>query len=117
MAFTDPQTLTINAVPKTLVRIKSEGLKSTYKTADEEITFTVSHQESKSRTRRMARVDQRKVATDPLSTTQTYKTAGVYLVIDEPEFGFSDAELDYIVQALKTWLSSTNVGKICASES
>lgn len=117
MSFTDPQTLTVNTVAKSLVRIKSDGFKSIYRTADEEFTFTISHQESKSRTRRMVRVDQRKVAADPLTSVNEYKNFAFYVVIDEPEFGFTDTEIDYVVQALKTWLSTTNVGKICANES
>lgn len=117
MAFTDPQSITVNAVPKSLVKIKSDGEKTLYRTADEEFSFTISHQQTKTRTRRMVRVDQRIVAADPLSSVNEYKSAGVYLVIDEPEYGFTDAQLDYIVQALKTWLSSGNVAKVCAGES
>lgn len=117
MAFSDPQSITINAIAKSLVRIKSDGFKSIYRTADEEFTFTISHQETKSRTRRMCRIDQRKVAADPLTAVNEYKTVGVYLVVDEPEFGFTDTEIDYIVQGFKTWLSSGNVAKVLANES
>jgi predicted Zn-dependent peptidase len=76
----------------------------------------ISHQESKSRTRRMVRVDQRVVATDPLTSVNEYKTLGVYLVMDEPEYGFSDTEIDYVVQALKTWLSTANVLKVLSNQ-
>lgn len=117
MAFTDPQSITVNTVTKSMPRIKSDGTKSIYKTADEEFQFTISHQESKSRTRRMVRVDQRKVAADPLTSVNEYKTAGVYVVIDEPEYGFTDTELGYIVAALTAWLTAGNVAKVCASES
>lgn len=117
MSFSDPQTITVNTVAKSLVRIKSDGFKSIYRTADEEFSFTISHQEAKKRTRRMVRVDQRKIAADPLTAVNEWRNAGIYLVIDEPEIGFSDAELDYVVQALKTWLSTANVLKVCANES
>lgn len=117
MAFTDPQSITINAVPKSLAKIKSDGQKTIYRTSDEEVSFTISHQESKSRTRHMVRADQRVVAADPLTAVNEYKSAGVYMVIDEPEYGFTDAQLDYIVQGLKTWLSTANVLKVCAGES
>lgn len=116
MAFTDPQTITINAVPKTLNRIKSDGYRSEYATADEEVKMTISHQESKGRTRRMVRVDSRVVAADPLTAQNEYKSLGVYIVIDEPEFGFADADIDYVVQALNTWLSTANVTKVCGNE-
>ena len=116
MAFTDPQTITVNTVAQTLNRIKSDGYRSEYLEADEEFRMTISHQESKSRTRRMIRVDQRVVAADPLTSVNEYKSLGVYLVIDEPEYGFSDAEIDYVVQALCTWLSTANVTKVCGNE-
>lgn len=116
MAFTDPQSITVNTVAQTLNRIKSDGYRSEYLEADEEFKMTISHQESKSRTRRMIRVDQRVVAADPLTSVNEYKNLGVYLVIDEPEYGFSDTEIDYVVQALCTWLSTANVTKVCGNE-
>lgn len=116
MAFTDPQTITINAVDKTCNRIKSDGFRSEYATADEAVKFTLSHQESKKRTRRMARIDQRVVAEDPLTSVNEYKDLGVYVVVDEPEYGFNDTEIDYVVQALSAWLTSANVAKLLGNE-
>lgn len=116
MAFADPQSVTINAVPKTLNRIKSEGMRSVYATDDESLKMTISHQENKSRTRRMIRLDSRVVAANPLDSVNEYKDGAVYIVIDEPEYGFSDAELDYIVQGLKTWASTANILKVCANQ-
>lgn len=116
MAFTDPQTITVDTVAQTLNRIKSDGYRSEYAEQDEEFKLTISHQESKTRTRRMVRVDQRVVAADPLTSVNEYKDLGVYLVIDEPEYGFTDAEIDDVVQALCTWLSTANVTKVCGNE-
>lgn len=116
MSFADPQTITIDTVAKTCARIKSDGFRSEYATADEEVKFTISHQESGNRTRRMVRVDQRVVAADPLTSVNEYKSAGVYLVIDEPEYGFTAAEVDDIVQALTAWLTTANVTKILGNE-
>lgn len=116
MALTDPQTVTINAVPFTCNRIRSDGTKSVYSTADEALKLTISHQESKNRTRRMARLDQRVVAADPLTSENEYKDLGVYVVIDEPEYGFADTDIDYVVQALGAWLSSATVAKILGSQ-
>lgn len=115
--FTDPQSVTINAVPHSMPRISSDGTKALYSEADETLKMTISHQQAKDRTRHMVRLDQRVVAADPLTSVNEYKSCGVYLVIDEPEFGFSDAEIDYIVQGFKTWLSTANVLKVCGSES
>lgn len=117
MAFSDPQSITIDATPYSLPRISSQGASAIYASADETLTMKISHQESKDRTRRMARLDLRTVAANPLTAVNEYKTAGVYLVIDEPEYGFTDTELDDLVQALTVWLSSANVAKILGSES
>lgn len=116
MALADPQTITVNTVAQTLNRVSSEKSKSVYKTADEQYTFTVSHQESGKRTRRMVRVDQRVVAADPLTSVNEYKSLGCYLVIDEPEYGFTDTQIDYVVQALAAWCDATNVGDVLSHQ-
>jgi len=115
--FTDPQSLTVNSVAKSCPRVSSGDLTSTYKEATGEFQFKISHQETSKRTRRMVRFDQKKIAADPLTATNAYQTAGVYVVIDEPITGFTDAELGYLVAALIAWLSPANVAKVCAGES
>lgn len=117
MALADPQTITVNSVAKTLNRIKTDGMKSIYSTDDEEFRFTVSHQETKSkRTRRMVRIDQRVVAADPLTSINEYKELGIYMVFDEPEFGFSDATIDLTAAGLLAWLTSANRLKVLANQ-
>jgi hypothetical protein len=116
MAFADPQTITVNSVAKVCARVKSDGYRSEYLSPDEEFKMTISHQESGSRTRRMVRVDQRVVAADPLTSVNEYKSLGIYLVIDEPEYGFTDAVIDYVVQALTVWLSSANVADVLENQ-
>lgn len=117
MAFADPQSITVNAVPESMPRISSGESQSVYKTADDDFQMRISHQKTKSRVRRMVRVDQKVVAADPLTAENTYQTAGVYLVVDEPEFGFTDTELGYLVTALTDWLAAgTNTSKLLGSE-
>jgi DNA-binding MltR family transcriptional regulator len=116
MAFTDPQTITVNTVAQTLNLVNSEGSKSVYSTADESFKMTLSHQESKNRTRRMVRVDNRVVAADPLTSENEYKSLGIYLVIDEPEYGFTDVEIDHVVQALNVWMDTANITKVLSSQ-
>lgn len=118
MAFADPQSITVNSVAKPLVRIASGDLNATYKSADDEWQMRISHQKSKSRVRRMVRIDQKLVAADPLTAENTYQTGGVYLVIDEPEVGINDTTLGYLVNALCDWMQTgTNIAKVLASES
>lgn len=117
MAFTDPQSVTVNAVPKSLPRIGSEGSQgSKYCTADGEFSMRISHQKTKGRWRRMVRLDQQVIAADPLTAENAYQSAGVYLVIDEPEFGFDDTTLDYLAAALIAWLSAGNRAKLYGGE-
>lgn len=115
--FTDPQSVTIDAVAHSMPRISSEGMKALYSEADETLKMTISHQEAKDRTRHMVRLDMRTIAADPLTSANEYKSLAVYLVIDEPEYGFSIDAIDDVVQGFKTWLSTANVSKVLANES
>lgn len=115
--FTDPQSVTIDATPHSMPRVSSDGASSLYSEADETLKMRISHQDSKGRTRRMVRLDLRSIAADPLTSVNEYKTLGVYLVIDEPEYGFTDAQIDDVVQGFCTWLSTANVTKVCGGES
>lgn len=115
--FADPQSVTINSVPVSLPRIAVGSSEATYRSADETVQMRISHQSSKGRKRRMVRVDKTVIAADPLSAENSSQKAGIYLVIDEPTFGFADADLDYIVDALIAWLSSANIAKLLGGES
>lgn len=116
MSYSDPQSVTIDAVPYSMPRISVEPTRSLYATADEGLKMTISHQESKGRTRRMIRLDRRVVAADPLTSVNEYKSVGVYIVVDEPEYGFTDDNIDDIIQGFKTWLTTANVLKLLGSE-
>lgn len=104
--LTSPQTVTYNAVAKTLNRTETEKSSSVYKEAAGEFQLKVSHTESKTRTRHLARLDRTVVAADPLTAQNAYQSAGVYVVIDEPLYGFSIADLEYQITALTTWLTA-----------
>lgn len=110
-----PQTMTVDSVATALDRTVDERSSSIYSSADGNIKLTVSHQESKSRTRRMARLDKTIVAADPLNAVNVYQKASVYLVIDEPAFGFTDAQLTGYVNSLKAWLTDTITGALLAN--
>lgn len=117
MAFVDPQEITVGIVTTDLPRIKSEGFRSQYRSADENLELILSHQEAKTRTRRMVRINFRTVAANPLTAVNEYKTGSVYAVIDEPEYGFDDAALTDYIGALCTWLGvASNVEKLLAHQ-
>lgn len=112
MALTDPQSITIDGGAVSLPRVKTEGYRSEYLSSDEDLKMIVSHQEKKGRTRRMVRLDLRTIAADPLTAANEYKTTSVYLVVDEPEYGFEDAVLDDLIDGLVGWLTAANIGKL-----
>lgn len=120
MAFTDPQSLTINAVPFSMPRISDETSKSVYANSDGTCKMTISHQSSgqgtSARFRDMVRVDRRVMDPDPLTTVGSYQDLGIYLVIDRPFHGYSPTDIDYVVQALKTWLATASVLKVVGLE-
>jgi len=114
--FADPQSVTYNSVAKSLIRVKTAETRSEYKTADDEFTFVISHQQSGTRTRRMIRLDRTVIAADPLTATNASKRLGAYIVIDEPDFGFTDTEIGYLVAALSGWATSGNVADVCEAQ-
>jgi len=65
----------------------------------------------------MARIDTRAIVADPLSAENDYEDIGVYVVIDEPEVGFSDTEIADIVAGFFTWDNGAMVAKILGSQS
>lgn len=108
--FTDPQSITVNSVAQSMPRVSVGDLKAVYKKGDQTYTLTISHQlVGGDRVRSMVRIDQRKVVTNPLDNSNDYDTLGVYLVFDRPQYGWSETEVDYVVQALKGWLTTGNV--------
>lgn len=107
--FADPQEVTIDSVEKTLPRVKQEPTKATYATSDELWSLTISHLRGGNRTRTMARLDQRAIVADPLGGPNDFDTVGVYLVIDRPDFGFSNAQVSQIVAGLTGWLAGDGV--------
>jgi len=107
MAFADPQTVTINAVAKTLPRISYSP--SVYSQDDGNIKVTVQHAAGKARTRRTVRLDFAKVAADPLIAAQNIRfSMSAYLVVDQPITGFTVAELKQVVDGLTLWLTASS---------
>lgn len=116
MAFADPQTVTIATVAQTLNLIEIDKTKSVYVTADGIYKFTISHQLSGKRTRHLVRIDKVAVAADPLSAINSSVNLGMYLVIDEPPFGFTDAQIWDVVAGFIAWLTNANVLKVLGSQ-
>lgn len=117
MAFTDPQSVTINSIAISMPRVESAGTSSKYRSADMNHGLQISHQvTSKRRARRQVKLDIRAIVPDPLTAVNDYEAASVYLVIDEPEYGFSDADLTLAIQGFIAWFTSGNIAKVLGSE-
>lgn len=118
MAFSDPQSITVNAVAQSLPRTVVDGSTSQYTKDDQSFKLSISHTYAK-RNRHTVRIQQRKIAADPFSPSvnQEY-TQSAYIVLDVPPTGFSVTEQQYIVTALADWLkASTNAVKVIGGES
>lgn len=114
--FSDPQSITVNAVAKSMPRVSTGQNESIYATPDEAFRMRISHQKVNNRRRHLVRVDQTAVAADPLTAENSYQELGVYLVVDEPFVGFDDTTVGYLVAALTAWLTAGNVAKVLGSE-
>jgi len=119
MAFSDPQSVTINAVANSLPRTGQGPSSGTFKKDDGSVTLSILQGAGK-RFRRSARIDHQKIAPDPLTTTQLVPVSmSVYLVVDVPKIGYSIAEQKQIVDSLTKWLTDTsgsNVTKLLGGE-
>lgn len=114
--FSDPQSVTVNAVAQSLPATERNGGSSLYKKDDDSLKLTIGHQYGK-RNRFTVRLDAQKTAPDPLvaANNQLY-TASVYLVMDKPLVGYSNAEVRDIATALSAWATSANLLKVLGGE-
>lgn len=112
----DPQSVTINSVATSLPKTVNGPTQNVFTSTDGNTYMTTKQNVTASRFRREVRLSQKKIAADPISALNTEKGVSVYLVVDEPRAGFTDLEIGYLIDALKTWLSSTNYNKVLGGE-
>jgi hypothetical protein len=119
MAFSDPQSLTINSVATSLPRTGFGADKGTFTAADGTVTLAISHQNGK-RKRHTIRVDHSKIAADPfVANVNTKVGMSAYLVVDMPANGYSVTEAKQIADALVAYLSAStgaNVTRVLGGE-
>lgn len=112
MAFSDPQSVTINAVAQSLPRTSSKDTAGTFTKDDGNVKLLVSSSYGK-RIRRTARLDHKKVAQDPLFPAQNAPySMSFYVVADVPTTGYTVVEQKQIVDALVAWLSASSGANI-----
>lgn len=118
--FSDPLSVTINAVAQSLPRVSVGDHTASYTKDDETINITISHTTSnRGRVRRVVRLDVNKMAADPFVVNNLRRVnSAVYLVLDEPKDGaFSNAELLANAKGLVSFLTDANLTKVIAGES
>lgn len=123
MAFADPQSITINAVPYTLPRVgmanasTSNADSGRFAAGDnQEVVLTITQQDNRRR-RQAIRVQRTKVAPDALNpTTNNNVSMSVTLVVDSPGTafmgGFTNAEKKQLVDALVAYLTASSGAQV-----
>lgn len=116
--YADPQSVTVNAVAKSMPRQGSTAPDrvGTFSTAEGDFTFEVRQNKTANRFRREVRLSQKKVAADPISAVNKEVSASVIIAVDEPRWGFTDVELGYLTAAIITWFSNANRDKLLGGE-
>lgn len=121
MALADPQSITVNAVAKSMPRILNEGTHSLYQMSDQTFSLDVRHRtvrrDKKSRTVSLVAFTQKKVVADPLTAVNDYEFLSWSVQLDRPDAGFTSTECDQQWAGFKTWFDTTMVGKIFGRES
>lgn len=116
--FSEPQTVTVNAVASNLPRVAFGNRSGTFENVTDGHKLTVTHVNGK-RNRSTVRFDITKTAADPLldGVSKQYSMS-VYLVIDRPLVGFDVASTEDNVQGLVDWLDvAANLTKVVNGES
>lgn len=112
MSMTDPTVVTISAVPITAPRISVGDDKSEYKSGDGLMTLTFSHlydQGRGDRTRRMARIDVRKIAADWAKPTENVEVSmAFYMVFDLPLAGYTPVEAKAVSDGFITAMNASS---------
>lgn len=116
--YADPQSVTVNAVAKSLVRVGSSqpDRLGKFVTADGEFYLDFRQDKTTNRFRREVRLTQKKVASDPISSLNKEISSSVMIVVDEPQWGFSDTELGYLTSAIVAWFTAGNRDKLLGGE-
>jgi hypothetical protein len=112
MAFTDPQTVTINSIAHSLARTGSGLNTGAFSENDGTHRLSVSHTYGR-RTRRVIRLDSNKIAADPLISAQNIKyNMATYVVFDVPVTGYTVAEAKLEWDGFAAFLAASSGAKI-----
>lgn len=112
MSFSDPQSVTVNAIAIPLPRTGSGDSQGTFKSTDGQTVLSVSSSYGR-RTRRTLRLSQSKIVSDPLTPSQFMPVSmSTYIVVDTPVNGYTVTEAKQVVDALVAYLSATTGARV-----
>lgn len=112
MAFADPQSVTINAIAKSLARTSSGIDSGTFTKDDGEVKLSISHAYNK-RNRRLLRLDHQKITADVMdSSVNTLYSMSCQLIVDVPKAGYTLAEQKQIVDGLVAYLTASSGARV-----
>jgi len=124
MSLTDPLSITISGVTSSVPRVSVGDDKSEYSSGDGLLTATFSHlyQQGKGdRTRRMARIDVRKLAPDVFKPSEKVEVSmATYVVFDLPLAGYTPTEAKAVFDGFIATLNASSgamVTKLLGGES
>lgn len=118
--FTEPLVLTVGGSAKSLNRTGTNDVGSKYATADTAYRVTINHENTKTRSRHVIRVDFDSLVANPLITGQQVpQSMSVWLAVNTNR-GYDTATAKAVVDALVAYLTATsgaNVTKLLGGES
>lgn len=122
MAFSDPQSVTINSVAISMPRTLSATLtQPSVFTSNDGLTKLSAQSTTGKRIRRQIRIDSSKIAADPLISAQNIKySMSCYLVFDLPPTGYTVAEAKLVSDGFLAALTASSgalVTKLLGGES
>lgn len=116
--FADPQSVTVNAVAKSLARVESGNYRGVFDSSADGLTLTIQHSKGK-RNRSAVTLRTKKLTTDPFvpATNRNFEMVAT-VSINVPELGFSSTEISQALQALVDWADTpANLAKLVNGES
>lgn len=112
MAFTDPQTVTINAIANILSRVSTGQGTGAFQKDDGLVKLSIGNAYGK-RVRRTLRLDHSKIAPDPLLAAQNLRySMSTYIVADVPLQGYSIAEQKQVIDGFVAWMNASSGASI-----
>jgi hypothetical protein len=119
--LTDPQSITVNTVAKSMPKVQDDGQHSVYAMADGSFKLDIRHTSRKvdklGRTRSLATFTQTASVTDAITGLSRLDTLVFSVQIDRPDSGFSSTQVQQLVAGFNAWLTSTIVDKLYGRES